>query len=385
MYVSSGLCQNLNLTLSEWSDDLPVAMWDMQAVWMEDELYVGGGETSGSYRNDASVYIYTPAKDLWHIMEVPVYWFALTTYQSQLILVGGFKFVGETEAGILEATDKLWTLNELKQWQKVLPPMPTKRCSASALGYGNYLIVAGGGEGITFDLLDVVEVYTNHHWFRANSLPTSCASMKSTAFNDHWYLIGGYGQKEEIFYASLDSLIASCSPSATKSSLSSCEWERLPDIPLECKYASATIFENQLVVVGGEQVHSESSSVIYAYSPRTQSWVTVGFLPAALSNTCATVLPTRELMIIGGKPESISKVIKMKNSGSVVDSLNIQLLETIHKLKEEMESKKLEVISSKKECAIQVADNKQLVSENKLLRNRIETISSQLKYGMYNK
>lgn len=351
-------------------------MWDMQAVWIEGMLYVGGGETSGGYRNDASVYIYTPAKDVWHIMEAPVYWFALTIYRSQLIIIGGFKFVGETEAGILEATDKLWTLNGLKQWKEVLPPMPTKRCSASALGYGNYLIVAGGGEGITLDLLDIVEIYIDHQWSRANSLPTSCASMKSAVFDDHWYLIGGYGQKEEIYYVSLDSLIASCSPSATKSSLSSCEWERLPDIPLECKYASATIFENQLVVVGGEQV--DPSTVIYAYSPRSQSWVTVGFLPAALSNTCATVLPTGELMVIGGKPESISKVIKMTNSSSVVDSLNMQLLETIHKLKEEIESKNLEVISSKKECAIQAADKKQLADENKLLRKRIEIMSTQL-------
>ena len=355
---------------------MPVAMWDMQAVWLEDELYVGGGETSGSYCDDASVYVYSPARDAWHVEDTPVYWFALATYRSQLILIGGLEYIGETDEPVMKATNKLWTLNELKQWQEMLPPMPTKRCSASALGYGDYLIVVGGGEGTTFNLLNVVEIYINHQWSRANSLPTSCASMTSTVFNDHWYLIGGYGQKEEIYYVSLDSLIASCPSSTTQLS---CEWERLPDIPLECKYGSVIIVENQLVVVGGEQVDS-ASSAIYAYSPRTQSWVNVGFLPAAVSNTCATVLPTRDLMVIGGKPESISKVVIMTNSGSVVDSLNMQLLEANKRLKKKVESKSLEVISLKKECAVQVADNKRLSAENKLLRNRIDTLPST---GMY--
>ena len=332
---------------------------------------------SGVFRNVASVHVYTPANDAWRTMEAPVYWFALATYHSQLILIGGFEYIGETEQAVMKATNKLWILKGPKQWrQDVLPPMPTKRCSASALGYEDHLIVAGGQDVSTFDCFDIVEVYTNHQWSRANSLPTSCASMKSTVFNDHWYLIGGYGQKEEIYHVSLDSFIANYPPGATK--LISCEWERLPDIPLECKYASISIVENQLVVVGGEQVHL--SSAIYAYSPRTQSWVTVGFLPAAISNTCATVLPTGELMIIGGKPESFSRVIVMTNSRSVIDSINMQLLETNHELKKEIESKNLEVISLKKECAVQVADNKQLSDENKLLRSRIETLSST---GMY--
>ena len=122
--------QHLHLTLSEWSE-LPVVMWDMQAVWMEGKLYVGGGETSDSYRDDASLYVYTPTSDGWDILETPAYAFALTTYCSQLVLAGGFEYVGETEAD-REPTNKLWTLNaELEQWQRILPPMPTNRCGAS--------------------------------------------------------------------------------------------------------------------------------------------------------------------------------------------------------------------------------------------------------------
>ena len=74
-------------------------------------------------------------------------------------------------------------------------------------------------------------------------------------------------------------------------------------------------------------------------------------------------------MVIGGKPEPNSKMIQMKSS-------NMQLLETIHKLRKEIESK---AISLKKQLANQEASIKRLEHENKLLRNEIETLTSGIK------
>ena len=63
-----------------------------QAVWLGDKLCVGGGETSGSERDHARLYIYTPTTDMWGTMDTPVCWFTLTIYHSQLVLVGGLEY-----------------------------------------------------------------------------------------------------------------------------------------------------------------------------------------------------------------------------------------------------------------------------------------------------
>ena len=280
-------------------------MWNTQAAVIGDNLYVGGGETLDNYRDDARLYIYSLSGNLWDYMDVPVYRFALTTYHSQLMLIGGWEYVGEMP-GVL--TNKLWTLSKHDELQETLLPMPTERYSASALGHGDHLIVAGGGGDVP-DLLSVVEIYhgKNRQWFSIEPLPAPCSGMKSTVYDEHWYLIGGCGQKQEVYYASIDSLIASC-----KNLLQNGAWKRLPDTPLEC--TSAAMFGKRLIIVGGELV--SPSSAVNAYSPSSQSWIHVGDMPAPLSDTCAVVLPSGELMVVGGLPESVSNVLRMTIKGN---------------------------------------------------------------------
>ena len=86
---------------------LPVDVGDARAVWLKDKVYVGGGATSGSLRDHARLYVYTPATDTWSKLDTPVYFFALTTYHSQLVLVGGKEYVGGNIEG--KPTSKLWT------------------------------------------------------------------------------------------------------------------------------------------------------------------------------------------------------------------------------------------------------------------------------------
>ena len=275
---------------------LPVSMQNAQAVWLGDKLYVGGGWTSGSNRDDARLYIYTPTTDTWSHINTPVYYFALITYHSQLVLVGGREYVGEERDGLV--ANKLWTLTELDQWRETLPPMTTKRYGASAVEFSDNILVAGGvDEGI---LIDTVEVYNGHHWAKAQCLPKPCDWMKSTVLNGHWYLMGGGGQGKEVYYASLDSLVASCQPS--EKPLPSV-WKRLPDVPHAL--SSTAVFGNRLIAVGGGYYPSPPSSSIHAYSPQTQSWVHVGDMPVGPRFTCTAVLPTGELMVIGGWSDTL--------------------------------------------------------------------------------
>ena len=148
-------------------------MDDAQAVWLGDKLYVGGGVTSGS-KSNARLYSYTPTTDTWSEIDTPVYWFALSTYHSQLVLVGGREYVGEGRDG--PATNKLWTLTGHDQWRESLPPITTKRWGSSAVEFADNLVVAGGtdDEGQT---IDIVEVYNGHHWAEVQCLPNSSHDM----------------------------------------------------------------------------------------------------------------------------------------------------------------------------------------------------------------
>ena len=256
-------------------------MRDAQAVWLGDKLYVGGGLTPGNIRNYARLYIYTPSTDTWNHIDTSVYYFALITYHSQLVLVGGREYVDDWPV-----TNKLCTLTEHDQWRETLPPMTTKRHSASAVEFADNILVAGGEDGKWRDI-DNVDVYNGHHWAKAHCLPKPCRWMKSTILNGHWYLMGGEGQGKEVYYASLDSLVAKPLPSV---------WKRLPDVPHDC--SSTTVFGNRLIAIGGG--HLSPSSSIHAYSPHTQSWVHVGDMPVGLHSACTAVLPTGKLMVIGG-------------------------------------------------------------------------------------
>ena len=272
----------------EWREcrETPMVGSDAQAVWLKDKVYVGGGGTPGSYRADARLYIYTPATDTWTTLDTPVYWFALTTYHSQLVLVGGRKYVRAPTRGI---TNKLWTLSEDGQWQETLPPMPTPCFCASAMSHGDHLLVTGDGK---------VYVYNGHHWASAQHPSQRLFSVWSTIFDGHCYLMGRERYNTCVYSASLDSLLASCQPSDT--SQPSSLWKRLTDVPSGPRYP--VVFGNRLVAVG-KGSHTTTTS-LHAYSSSTQSWVHLGDAPSTLSfflPPCVAVLPSNELMVMRGR------------------------------------------------------------------------------------
>ena len=275
---------------------MPIGICDATAVWHEDKLYIGGGWTPGGLRCNARLYIYTPTNDTWDApIDTPVFGFFLTTFHSQLVLIGGRIFITENFEG--EHTNKLWTLGEDGEWQETLPPMSIKRRNTCAVSYGDHLLVAGGWT--LHGSSNVVEVFNNinDHWTFAQPLPMSYYDLKCAILDQHWYLVGGKSgsladnvQEKAVHYASLESLI-------TSSETSSSVWKRLTDVPKT--YSSPAVFGSRLIAIGGSGV-SSCSSVIHAYSSHTKSWIHVGYMRFATSSTCSAVLPTGELMVVGG-------------------------------------------------------------------------------------
>jgi hypothetical protein len=280
-----------------------VDVGDAQAVWLKDKVYVGGGVTSGSgFRPEARLYIYTPATDTWSTLDTPVYWFGLTTYHSQLVLIGGMKYVSENV--IQEPTNKLWTLSEDGQWQETLPPMPIVcTCgSISAVSHADHLLMISTSADYG---TNEVYVYNGHHWESAQHPPQWLYSIKSTVFDGHWYVMGRMLyelQKTCVYSASLDSLLASCQPSETFIQ-PSCLWKRLTNFP--SVWYSPVVFGNRLVAVRRESPGT-TTIALYAYSSLTQSWLHMADAPfssiiTSIATPCAVRLPSNELMIVNGR------------------------------------------------------------------------------------
>ena len=193
---------------------------------------------SGGVSSDPFISVYQYIRDMWDKVVIQTSsCYALTTYNGQLVMVGG------DDPSIDAPTDKLWVMQEeegqMRMRTQPLPLMHTKRSWASAVSTGDHLIVAGGwGES---GYLSTVEVYDGHQWIEVESLPMACCNMKSVVHEGNWYLMGEFGQGKEVFCASLDSLIASTHSGRTGTSL----WKRLPEAHFIL--SSAAVFGNCLI------------------------------------------------------------------------------------------------------------------------------------------
>ena len=279
--------------------NLPVGMHDAQAVWLKERLYVGGGQTSKYFVPDDTLrlYVYSPCEDSWSSLETPVSRFALTTYRSQLVIVGGMICNDQCGLGLRIPTNKLWILNEYNQLDDaMIPPMIKERLHASSVEYEDRILVAGGYRWQVE--VDDVEVYDGHQWAKAQRLPKPCCKMKSAIVNGFWYLMGGETQGKVVYYASLNALVGISQPSSG--------WKRLKDVPHES--SSPVVFRNRFMAIGGGTSTTSAHSSIYSYSVCTQSWIHEGDIPTKLNCTCAAILPPGKLTVIGGQrfgvPES---------------------------------------------------------------------------------
>ena len=269
--------------------DLPVGMYDAQAVVLGNKLYVGGGVTLAT-ATDRNIYSCDFTADItWEILKSPTKFPTLTTYQERLVLVGG------RDPSTYAPTKQLLVMKDDQTWTQPLPPMPTPRYGASAASTQQLLIVAGGvAHGLAN--VAVVEVYDGQQWVRTDPLPKCCYSMKPILHDGFLYLMGGRYQDKSVFKCSIQALYEQATPHPPKKQSL---WSTTRDAPYN--YCSVANFGGALVAVGGYDKGPKNS--IHMYDPLTQLWVHAGEIPVAVYRTCTVLLPGGEMMVIGGEIE----------------------------------------------------------------------------------
>ena len=186
-----------------------------------------------------------------------------------------------------------------KKWVEYFYPMRTKRYFATAVTTKQHLIVAGGQSGeLSCNYLNTVEVMDIQTllWSTAASLPHPYISASATICRDHLYILGGFysgSVTPSVLTCSLTKLLQSCS-----GTLSNSVWSRITDVPVRRSTCAAV--NGELVAVGGLLAGSKTTAAVHKYNPTTNSWDLINNMPTARFNCLAAVLPTNQMMVVGG-------------------------------------------------------------------------------------
>ena len=284
----------------------PCNIVNKQAVVLDGSVYVSGKDNL--QRDTIFMCNLESLKPFWQeLPSCPASWFAMAVLNHQLVLVGQ-----QSKVAVLN--------NLLKKWEYPYPNMPTARRGAAAIGYGTWLVVAGG-DTATHKPTAVVEILDSVHkkWYSASSLPKACYDMTSTLLNDRWYLIGGTSidlGTNIAYYISLPELILQTIPSPRSAKI----WNELPDrVPK--KYSSGVSLQGSLFVVAGREgssLDTKCSKDIYVYNFGVDRWEKVGELASPVSECTCVALPSGKLVVLGGYNQS-SKVSTKTRIGTFVN------------------------------------------------------------------
>ena len=255
-----------------------------------------GGAVFVAACNSHDVLGYETRSDQWSVLpSCPVVCFGLGQLSGKLVTVGGLDGRGAY-------VNHVYTyVQETQQWEKSIPPMPTPRRWPTLITYNSSTAVCGGEGGER-----VVEVFYSEtaQWHTAAPLPVACVYMQHTIINDTFYLGGGgiNSPTRSIMCASLPSLFQSSSRHEQQTSAQQQSvWTVLPDTPL---YRSALAnMGGMLLALGGREGTSSppNDAFIHAYSASTKAWLKIASLPQACSSATAELLPSGEVMLIGGR------------------------------------------------------------------------------------
>ena len=157
--------------------------------------------------------------------------------------------------------------------------------------------MSGGstGPGFAINIVEVMDTKTLV-WSTVASLPHPYGLASATICGDHLYMLGGNddkGQTKSVLTCSLTELLQSSSSS------SSSVWHRVADVP--AYYSTCAAVNGQLLAVGGFDEDLKGTAAIHKYNPTTNSWDHISNMPAARYICVVAVLPTNEMMAVGGE------------------------------------------------------------------------------------
>jgi hypothetical protein len=282
----------------------------IQTVYLNDHLYVGAGAICGSGRDKCRLFEYSITLNTWDILDTHLAEFALASYHSKLILLGGREYEcdghGLCTPKTKSPTNKLWFLDDQYQFQEAeIPPMNKSRKSALAVGHENHLVVVGGDD----DKSRTIEIYDDesNKWLFAPSLPETSQLQSVVMHPDgNLYIQLSHIMSSRILWATLKSLSDSCTPNIQQSndSESTSFWNEIPN-SLDSVFSNLMLCHGNLLILGGSYQIQRDKKYLFVYQPSnpTQRWIDIADVPIDLYKytqfASIISLPDNQLLLFG--------------------------------------------------------------------------------------
>ena len=261
-----------------------------------------------------NVYSYTLSLDKWtQLKQCEYQYFSMAVVNNHLTTIGGLCNDG-TATNILLYLSK--SSSEMK-WEELLPPMQTARERPTAVTTPAHLIVAGGRTSLCGIALSVVETLDTNtlQWSYVSSSPEALQYPNMTLCNGQLYL----SEDSKIFSCSVEELLRSRKPASTNSSGS--VWTKLTDIPVPFN-ASLTTLRGQVLALGGRDQWGGGTptGAIHHYNRSTNSWSVIGEMPTPRDWPLLAVLPSHELIVVGGYGCTFTEIASFISEAEEVNS-----------------------------------------------------------------
>ena len=233
------------------------------------------------------LYSYTVLENKWtKLPECNYEYFAIAVINNALTTIGGMDHRGALTNTLLSISGMLW--------EEVLPPMPTKRMYPAAANTPTHLVVAGGSRSLLpIGIIATIEVLNTEtlQWSTASSLPEAVSYQypQMTTCGGCLYLAD---DKSKAFSCAVEDLL-------TNSSDGSSVWTRLASIPVQQDSSLATL-RGRVLAIGGRDGAGNPTGAIHCYDEATNSWSVIGEIPTPRSLVLTAVLPSNELVAVGG-------------------------------------------------------------------------------------
>ena len=195
--------------------------------------------------------------------------------------------------GSYRPTNKVFTLRQ-GRWVEHYPPMNTA-CSITSVvstSYGNYIVVIGGYVGLCWTAKIELFHMRSRRWYELTNLPQALTYPSATICDNQLHVIG----LDNVGYScSLQALLSSYQRMISESISNILTWIPLPQLLVE-RSTAATLCR-QLVIVGGVQGWSLVNSI---HQLLNGQWVKIGSMSSGRS-MCLVVSPSPDkMMIVGG-------------------------------------------------------------------------------------
>ena len=235
-------------------------------------------------------------KELWTQMPENSNWnFGLVVIDGLLTSVGG------SREGCTNTLLSLMGEGKTKQWSEAFPPMPTPRKSAACLTTDEALVVAGGDDLDTVELMNI----NTKQWTTVPSLPQKCSQLSGIAYGDTLYLAGGnigHEASKSVFTCSIHDLITAPNTHTPTRQQTRPQrqdvWKEICSLPVS--HSTLASFSGELLAVSGRDDSGNPTDHIYRYDSRSDSWNVISRMKKKRSLCSAVSLPKDHFIVVGG-------------------------------------------------------------------------------------